>query len=96
MDKSDYIDPMSTSHSISLSAAAARHINALSSESGHEIMLRIAVEGGGCSGFQYQLDLVEAAEEGDSVISYEGRAPWLMRFPPHCSADQLLIMSRNW
>ncbi|MDC7675031.1 HesB/IscA family protein [Asticcacaulis machinosus] len=63
---------MSTSHSISLSAAAARHINTLSAESGHEIMLRVAVEGGGCSGFQYQLDLVDVSEDGDSIISYEG------------------------
>ncbi|GGZ36585.1 HesB/IscA family protein [Asticcacaulis endophyticus] len=63
---------MSTSHSISLSAAAARHINALSAEAGREILLRVAVEGGGCSGFQYQLDLVDAAEDGDSVIGYNG------------------------
>jgi len=64
-----YIGVMS---SISLSASAARHINRLTADAGHPVMLRIAVEGGGCSGFQYQLDLVDAAEAGDAVIEYEG------------------------
>ena len=37
-------------------------------------MLRVAVEGGGCSGFQYQLDLVEAAEPDDLLIEADGQA----------------------
>ncbi|MDC7683469.1 iron-sulfur cluster assembly accessory protein [Asticcacaulis sp. BYS171W] len=57
---------------ITLSGAAARHINHLSSEAGHPIMLRVAVDAGGCSGFQYNLDLVDAAEDGDAVIEYQG------------------------
>lgn len=64
-----YIDLMTQ---ISLSGAAARHINRLSQEAGHPIHLRVAVEGGGCSGFQYQLDLVEAVEDGDAIIEYDG------------------------
>ncbi len=31
-------------------------------------MLRISVEGGGCSGFQYKFDLVEGAATDDVVI----------------------------
>lgn len=57
---------------ISLSASAARHINRLSADAGHPIMLRVAVEGGGCSGFQYQLDLVDTAEDGDTAVEYDG------------------------
>ncbi|MFT3996931.1 MAG: iron-sulfur cluster assembly accessory protein [Asticcacaulis sp.] len=57
---------------ITLSASAARHINRLSADAGHPVRLRVAVEGGGCSGFQYQLDLVEQAEDGDAIIEYEG------------------------
>lgn len=34
--------------------------------------LRVAVEGGGCSGFQYQIDLDEPAE-GDLVLEGEGQ-----------------------
>lgn len=31
------------------------------------LKLRVLVEGGGCSGFQYQLDLVTDAEENDFI-----------------------------
>jgi iron-sulfur cluster assembly accessory protein len=37
-------------------------------------MLRIAVEGGGCSGFQYRMDLVDAAEPDDVRIENDGQA----------------------
>jgi iron-sulfur cluster assembly accessory protein len=30
--------------------------------------LRISVNGGGCSGFQYSFDIVPAAEEGDVIL----------------------------
>ena len=36
------------------------------------LMLRLAVEGGGCSGFQYQFELVDAAEQGDHRIERDG------------------------
>jgi iron-sulfur cluster assembly accessory protein len=35
-------------------------------------MLRVAVEGGGCSGFQYTFDLVETAEDEDLVVERDG------------------------
>ncbi|MGE0701545.1 MAG: HesB/IscA family protein [Hyphomicrobiaceae bacterium] len=35
-------------------------------------MLRIIVEGGGCSGFQYKLDLVAGPEAEDVVIERDG------------------------
>jgi len=35
-------------------------------------MLRISVEGGGCSGFQYKFDVERAQAEDDLVISREG------------------------
>ena len=34
--------------------------------------LRIAVVGGGCSGFSYQLDFDDKVQEGDEVVEYEG------------------------
>lgn len=33
--------------------------------------LRVAVVGGGCSGFSYQLDFDDQAQEGDEVVSYD-------------------------
>lgn len=36
-------------------------------------MLRVAVEGGGCSGFQYLLDLVEQGEPDDIRIECDGQ-----------------------
>ena len=35
-------------------------------------VLRVIVEGGGCSGFQYKLDLVAAPEADDIVIERDG------------------------
>ena len=35
-------------------------------------MLRISVEGGGCSGFQYKFDLVRNSANGDVVIERDG------------------------
>jgi len=34
--------------------------------------LRVAVVGGGCSGFSYQLDFDDKAQEGDQVMDYDG------------------------
>lgn len=36
--------------------------------------LRVAVEGGGCSGFQYDLTLEDTAAEDDLVLERDGRA----------------------
>ena len=41
---------------------------------GRPVLLRVAVEGGGCSGFQYRLDLVEAGEVEDLRIETDGQA----------------------
>jgi iron-sulfur cluster insertion protein len=58
---------------IVLSDAAARRLARLAEAEGHSVMLRVAVEGGGCSGFQYRLDLVEAAEPDDLLIQTDGQ-----------------------
>ncbi len=60
------------SHNITLTAAAARHLNRLSEDAGHAVMLRVMVEGGGCSGFQYVLDLTDTANADESTISCDG------------------------
>ncbi len=59
---------------ITLSPAAAARLKALSAAEGREVRLRIAVDGGGCSGFQYRFDLVEAGEPDDLLVERDGAA----------------------
>ena len=61
-----------TVHDLTLSAAAARRIREIGEKEGRPLMLRVAVEGGGCSGFQYQFDLVEASEPEDVRVERDG------------------------
>jgi iron-sulfur cluster assembly accessory protein len=57
---------------ITLSETAARRLQAISAKEGHAVMLRVAVDGGGCSGFQYRFDLTEAAEPDDLRVERDG------------------------
>ncbi len=57
---------------LSLSSSAAKRILALSAAEGRPLMLRVAVEAGGCSGFQYQFDLVDASDEEDLRVERDG------------------------
>jgi len=63
-----------TTTEISLSPAAAQRILAIGQAEGRDVMLRVAVEGGGCSGFQYQFDLVDQAETDDFRVERDGAA----------------------
>ncbi len=57
---------------VTLSASAARRIAEIAAGEGHPTYLRISVEGGGCSGFQYKFALVPTAEADDLVIARDG------------------------
>ena len=58
---------------MTLTDSAAQKIRELtvSNESAEEQALRVAVRGGGCSGFQYSLAL-DKAKEDDHVFDFEG------------------------
>jgi iron-sulfur cluster assembly accessory protein len=57
---------------VSLTPAAAGKIRELMSQETDVSVLRVAIEGGGCSGFQYGLGFDRGAQEGDSVFEVEG------------------------
>jgi iron-sulfur cluster assembly accessory protein len=59
---------------IVLTPSAAKRLARLAEAEGHPVMLRVAVEGGGCSGFQYQMDLVQTAEADDLRVETDGQA----------------------
>ena len=57
---------------VTLSESAAKRINEIVAEEPKAKILRLAVEGGGCSGFQYKFDLVEAADAEGLVLERAG------------------------
>lgn len=63
-----------TDQTLTLSESAAARLHAISAKEGHPVMLRVAVDGGGCSGFQYRFDLVESDEPGDLRVERDGAA----------------------
>ena len=63
-----------TSSELTLSPSAAQRIHAIGKAEGKPLMLRVAVEGGGCSGFQYQFDLVENENPDDFRVERDGAA----------------------
>ena len=63
-----------TTSDLTLSPSAAKRIQAIGAKEGRPVMLRVAVEGGGCSGFQYQFDLVDEAQPDDLRVERDGAA----------------------
>jgi len=61
-----------TSELVSLTPSAAEKIRALMAEETDVSVLRVAIEGGGCSGFQYGLGFDHGAQEGDVTFDCEG------------------------
>lgn len=59
---------------IILTPSAASRVAAIAAKQGKPAVLRLSVEGGGCSGFQYRFGLADAPEEGDTVALRDGVA----------------------
>ena len=57
---------------VSVSERAATRIAAILSKEPDGSMLRVSVEGGGCSGFQYKFDIVTDREDDDLVLDASG------------------------
>jgi iron-sulfur cluster insertion protein len=57
---------------LTLTSAAAKRVAAIAARQAKPAILRLSVEGGGCSGFQYKFDLAPAAEGDDRVSETDG------------------------
>ena len=57
---------------VTVSARAARQIGEILKTEPDGAMLRVSVEGGGCSGFQYKFDIERARADDDVVIAQDG------------------------
>ena len=57
---------------VTLTERAARRVGQILSNEPAGAMLRISVEGGGCTGFQYKFDLDHAKADDDLVLTRDG------------------------
>jgi len=61
-----------TTSPVNLTESAARRILEITATEPDNKFLRLSVEGGGCSGFQYKFDLVAAPAADDLLLERDG------------------------
>jgi iron-sulfur cluster insertion protein len=57
---------------IDLTPSAAARVAAIAAKQAKPAILRLSVEGGGCSGFQYKFGLADSVDADDSVATRDG------------------------
>ena len=57
---------------IALTPSAAARVAAIAARQGRKPILRLAVDGGGCAGFQYRFGLADEVEAGDLAVEQDG------------------------
>lgn len=62
----------SISREIALSPSAAARVAAIAERQQKPAILRLSVEGGGCSGFQYRFGLADTVDANDSIAETDG------------------------
>ena len=63
---------MAGSADIAITPAAAARVAAIAARQGKRPILRLAVDGGGCAGFQYRFGLADEIETGDLAVERDG------------------------
>ncbi len=60
------------SEALTLTPAAAKRVAWIAEKQSKPAILRLSVEGGGCSGFQYKFDLSDGAQGDDKISETDG------------------------
>ena len=63
---------MTTIADIDLTPSAAARVAAIAARTGKPAILRLAIDGGGCAGFQYKFELAEGPADDDIVATRDG------------------------
>jgi iron-sulfur cluster assembly accessory protein len=63
---------MSEAAPIDLTPSAAARVATIAGKQGKPAILRLAVDGGGCAGFQYKFELADTVETDDEVAERDG------------------------
>lgn len=67
-----YLVRMTSPADIDLTPSAAARVAAIAARQGKPAILRLAIDGGGCAGFQYKFELADAAASDDVVAIRDG------------------------
>ncbi len=57
---------------IDLTPSAAARVALIAQKTGKPAILRLAIDGGGCAGFQYKFELADTAADDDTVATRDG------------------------
>ncbi len=57
---------------IALTPSAAARVAAIAAKQGKPAILRLSVDGGGCSGFQYKFGFADAVAADDAIAEQDG------------------------
>jgi iron-sulfur cluster assembly protein len=57
---------------VTLTDAAARHVNSMLEKRGHGIGLRVGTKKSGCTGYAYVVDYADDLDDGDQVFESHG------------------------
>lgn len=57
---------------VELTASAAARVAAIAGKQGKPAILRLAVDGGGCAGFQYKFEMAQDVHADDAVVERDG------------------------
>lgn len=63
---------MEATTDIDLTPSAAARVAMIANKTGKPPILRLAIDGGGCAGFQYKFELADAPAEDDIVTVRDG------------------------